>query len=1113
MTFRRQRKGVRNSNEAPPTGISVVCGKTVKDQIRASYTTLTNTLYPYPMLDKLFEKNVIEVDLLNEIRNINNTEKCCQKLLEELLKKEEAAFVVFKDVLKEEQPWLWNTIWINPDNAESLDEISRALNLKEQSNITQNIHCFRELLEPIQKCEVRFLDHLLKQKCITWSQFKKISDKGTKEDMVEQLFDTMLRRSFDHYLLFIECLKLTYQRNMARIFESNGIVLDVHISVEPSEIEKCLADIITKSANIEDLGLTQSDKEIIKNILNQFEEKGIYIMGGSPTGSIIIFILCSTVDSVNELQKMFETGQLNKDLFTLFRHMVKDNFKFDEFIIAQTEFERGRSYFKFQLLQKPQACDYLCVIPDVLFEMILEQASRMIWVTLLIESFHTSSALQLIEYIKDGPDGFLRFVKETTAQIFCELSNVSGYWRKYVEKLQSVKRSLMSQIITTAIQRSWNILVDHMHVNDTLLKQLFEKDVLLNEEILECDSVPTKDRNKQILNILKQQDFKHLHKFLLLLEKRRQQHLTNRIISFGVHWEKFQDKWPLDVKIKLSIAANRDDLMKKMDLEKRFVFHAEYKKRSPDLISILLIGNCITDDQRNDLIRESEIAQKQQVLALLENGSLEMYKIFIEYFERTGQCDVVHLLQPNQKVQKYSHHIVNCLSNATDILNMLKRRIKSSLEDYSADSIQHTPFKSLNQFRKNETVASILECNQPDVYMCFLNGILRTKQPGILLPMFQSIPPSNVLGNFESYLMETIDSKYELLLKLRDSHVINSEQMRAIDLKGTLQERNKELLKIIFKTPPKYFNLFLTVLSQSSGSNILGNLQLTYSDPSNPGEDNFIADEVVDISHESESLEIPELVEVESEVLSICGLDRTDDFLPMSQHGSGEKTLNTGKTLRSRKTFVSPRKNKSSQLTSVVIRNEATLPAEIQNILFLKRVAIAKRSSVSVQNLSRHLSSILGYFTEISDASYHREVLLSNYSAIENLTITIDQEELTKNRVKYVYEVLTRNIDPKGYILNMLLEDGVLTSKERTEIEALPDQMIRAEILLSVLFNVEHSKAFTIFRESLLRDYSGIVQMIDRAHNLEPDLLTTTGNDPLTENTSNSALVSIFTLI
>ena len=1045
MKFRRQRREVRNSNETPPSGNSVVSGKTIKEQVRASYTTLTNTLYPYPVLDKLYEKDFIEDDLLNEIRNINNTEKCCRKLLEELNKKEETAFVVFKDVLKEEQPWLWNSIWTNPD---SLDGISRALNLKEQSNITQNIHCFRELLEPIQKCEMRFLDHLLNQKCITWSQFKRISDKRTKEDMVELLFDTMLRRSFDHYLQFIKCLKLTYQRNMAKILESNGIVLEVHIGFEPSEIEKCLADIITKSANFEELGLTQSYKEIIKHILDKFEEKGIYIVGGSPTGSLIIYMLCSTVDSVNELEKMFETGQLETDLFNLFSHMLRDNFKFNDFIFALTEFERGRSFFKFELLQKSQACDYLCVIPDVLFEMILEQASRMIWVSILIESFHPSSARQLSEHIKDGLVGFLRFVREATSQIFCELSNVSGYWRKYVEKRKSVKRSLISQIIKTAIQRSWNILVDHLHVNDTLLKQLFEKDVLLSEEILECDSIPTKDRNKQILNILKQKDFTHLHKFLLLLEKSCQQHLTNRVISFGVHWETFQDKWPLNVKFKILIAANRNALIEKMDLEKRFVFHAEYKKRSPDLISILFIGNFITDDQRNDLIKKTGTPQKQQVLDLLENGSFEMYKIFIEYFERTGQCDILPLLQPNQEVHKYSHHIVNCLSKASDILMMLKRRIKFSIEDYSADSIQHTHFKSLNQFRNNETVANILECNQPDVYICFLNGILRTKQPDILLPMFQSIPHSKMLGNFESYLIETIDPKPELLFNLLDSHVINNAQMRAIESTETSKERNKELLKVIFKTSPKYFNLFLTALVQTSGSNILGNLQLTYSDPSGIVDDNFIADDDVDISLEGQSFETPKLVETKSETLSIRGSDRTDESIPITQRDSGEKNLDTGKTLRSRNVFVSLRKNKVSQLTSAVIQHEASLPVGIQNILFLKKVAIAKGPSVNVQHLSRHLSSILGYFAEISDALYNSEVLSSNYSAMENLTITIDQEELTKNHVKHMYEVLTSNIDPKGYILNKLAGDGVLTSNESNKIEELSDKVNRAKKLL-----------------------------------------------------------------
>ena len=755
------------------------------------------------------------------------------------------------------------------------------------------------------------------------------------------------------------------------------------------------------------------------------------------------------------------------------------------------------------------------VISDVLSE-IMKQASRMIWVSILIKSLYPSSALQLSEYIKDGPDGFLRFTREASSEIFRELSGVCYCWSKViVERQKSIKRSLENQIIKTTIQQSWNILVDHMHVSETLLKQLFEEDVLLNEEILECKSIHTKDRNKTILNILKQKDFKHLHKFLSLLEKSCQQHLTNRIISFGIHWETFQDKWPLDEKRKLLIAANRAALIENMDLERHFVFHADYKKQSPNLISILYKRNCITVEQRNDLIRKRETPQKQQLLALLENGSFEMYKIFIEYFEKTGQCEVVILLQPNQEVQKYGHHIVNCLSRATDILDMLEQKIKFSLEDYSADSIQHTPFKSLNQFRKNEIVANILECNQLDAYICFLNGILRTEQPEILLPMFQSIPHSNVLGNFESYLMETIDPKPELLLKLLDSHVINSAQMRAIELETTLTERKKKLLKIIFKASPKHAILFFTALVQIGRSNILGNLQLTYSDPPNAVEDYIIADEDVDISPEGESPEAVKLVKAESDVHSLHHSDQTVASMPMYlQEDSIRNDRATEFLLEASNSSASRARAKASQsrLTSVVIRNEAALSTGMRNRLFLKRVAINKGASVSVQNLSRHLTAILGYVSEISDALYQRKVPSAKYSAMENLTITIDQEELTKNRVKYVYEVLTSYIDPKGYILNKLAKDGVLTLNERNEIEELPDKVKRAEKLLSMLGSVEHSKAFTIFRESLLQDYSGIVQMIDMAKYLEPELLTETGDDDLSQdNTNSSTLVSFST--
>ena len=93
-----------------------------------------------------------------------------------------------------------------------------------------------------------------------------------------------------------------------------------------------------------------------------------------------------------------------------------------------------------------------------------------------------------------------------------------------------------------------------------------------------------------------------------------------------------------------------------------------YKKDrlSRDLVSVLFGNKCITVEEKNKLNQLEQKGKQRELLKLMENGSVEMYEIVIDFLERTGQHEVVHMFQPNQEVQKFAKYIVNCLNSATD---------------------------------------------------------------------------------------------------------------------------------------------------------------------------------------------------------------------------------------------------------------------------------------------------------------------------------------------------------------------------------------------------------------------------------------------------------------
>ena len=174
-----------------------------------------------------------------------------------------------------------------------------------------------------------------------------------------------------------------------------------------------------------------------------------------------------------------------------------------------------------------------------------------------------------------------------------------------------------------------------------------------------------------------------------------------------------------------------------------------------------------------------------------------------------------------------------------------------------------------------------------------------------------------------------------------------------------------------------------------------------------------------------------------------------------------------------------------SSMTSYVIKNQASLPTDIQHLLFLKMISISRDLvPMDMHNLSRHFYNLIDYLSNI-----HSQEVLFTYH-MEKVSLNIDPEEISrmserknestlKSKVNSCHQTLIKCINPSVYILKTLVTEGVLTSQQMAVVGSKPSSEIRAEELLSILSNSEHPKAFSIFKESLQRDHAEIVWMID----------------------------------
>ena len=451
------------------------------------------------------------------------------------------------------------------DPKDVVDPNNRPLSEDERRRIIFNNRCLVKLIDPYKH---DFLSHLVEKDCITFSHFQRLTSmsKIDKSEMISELFTILLRRSFVHFQLFIQCLKCTLQHNLGQILESNGVVLIMQVNLKNSKLEKHIAEVLTGTIELDDIHLDVGEKQLVEDILKSLEEKGPVIVGGA-YGSLIVYILLLSSNAVNELEKLYKTKELETYLNTVSQLNVTIKIDDDEFTRCRRFFSEDNSHTatkRFKSIiedRRDLHCKQLNNMPLELIELILERTSWMMWVCVFIEALQLRSMKPLKEYLRDGIHGFSNFVKVSSTLVYQELSSVCIGWRDLLKSErygESIKSDLLSNISRTAIKRSEKILIDGLHIQDGLLDLYLNEKLITTHEKFYCESMPG-NSNEMFLGFLwreKSQSFtKLLKKVLLLLKKQCKSHLVNYVISFGVHWPNFGNKWPLDKMMKFLVNA------------------------------------------------------------------------------------------------------------------------------------------------------------------------------------------------------------------------------------------------------------------------------------------------------------------------------------------------------------------------------------------------------------------------------------------------------------------------------------------------------------------------------------------------------------------------------
>jgi len=92
--------------------------------------------------------------------------------------------------------------------------------------------------------------------------------------------------------------------------------------------------------------------------------------------------------------------------------------------------------------------------------------------------------------------------------------------------------------------------------------------------------------------------------------------------------------------------------------------------------------------------------------------------------------------------------------------------------------------------------------------------------------------------------------------------------------------------------------------------------------------------------------------------------------------------------------------------------------------------------------------------------------------------LKLSENKRIRNGITDIYPDIVKQVDPKGHIMDVLIQHRVLSEQIAEELCRKETRQVRCESMLQKLLLSEHPHAFIVLRTALQKDYSFILEKI-----------------------------------
>ena len=208
------------------------------------------------------------------------------------------------------------------------DSDERLLPRELRQVIDDNMFCLEKLIDTEKR---QLVMKLVAAKSIRSIHRDRVLNFKPDEEKAYQLLIIIQRRRYKDFFNFMDCLRKTLQRNVAKVLEAGGVTeFKVQVFQKRSDTRDIAAELIKKLTGYVDetdeSELTADQKKIVDDLLAELEENDIYFIGTcavtEDSDSISLFLQAENDDPNGWLKAIFESRSLENTFDKLFRALL-----------------------------------------------------------------------------------------------------------------------------------------------------------------------------------------------------------------------------------------------------------------------------------------------------------------------------------------------------------------------------------------------------------------------------------------------------------------------------------------------------------------------------------------------------------------------------------------------------------------------------------------------------------------------------------------------------------------------------------------------------------------------------------------------------------------------